>query len=140
MTPMMPHLPMFSPCAAVVASDEEPVFPGLSADDVLTLQFTRPTNRPDVSTTAKVNALLAFTPPLASALRGSWQGDGTWDYLVLTLLGTVNPNTSATFLASVRVSVLPGGACGTRQAPAQTSPWWTRLWVAPGATRRSPSS
>ncbi len=59
--------------AAVVATDPEPAFPGLSADDVVTVYWTAGTNRPDVTTTARVNALLAFTPPLASVLRASWQ-------------------------------------------------------------------
>ncbi len=98
----------------MLASDPEPILPGLSPDDVLTVYFTRPTNRPDVSTTARLHLLFAFTPPLASQARAAWQsGDdgvpGASESLVITLAGTLNPNISATLVPAIRVSVLPGG-------------------------------
>ncbi len=104
----------------MVASDPEPVFPGLSADDVLTLYFTRATNRPSVSSTAKVQALLGFDPPLASILRANWQAGpdevvtSAAERLVITLSGTVNANVQTTLVAAVRVSVLRSG--GLRDA------------------------
>jgi hypothetical protein len=91
------------------------VYPGLSPDDVLTVYFTRPTNHPDVTTTAKVQALLAFTPPLATTYRASWQigGDavmpGAADRLVIVLSGTVNTDIQSTLVAAVRVSMLRTG-------------------------------
>ncbi len=99
----------------IVASDAEPIAPGLSPDDVLTLLFTKPTNQPDVSTTAAILALLRFDPPLASAYRATWQTGGdvgdsdTRERLVVTLNGVVNADIVATLLSNVRVSVLPGG-------------------------------
>lgn len=60
-------------CAAVVASDLEPLFPGLSPDDSLTLYFTKPTNHPSVT---NVSALVSFSVPLASAVRALWQSGG----------------------------------------------------------------
>ncbi len=88
--------------------------PGLSPDDVLTVYFTKATNRPDITTTARVTALLGFAPGLASGLRASWQApDGTvpgaGDRLVITLSGTVHPDVLATLVSAVRMSVLPGG-------------------------------
>ncbi len=62
--------------SAIIASDPEPITPGLSPDDVLTLYFTRPTNQPDVSTTARVQALITFSPFLSTILRASWQSGG----------------------------------------------------------------
>ena len=99
---------------AVVASDPEPTLPGLSPDDILTLYFTRATNRPDVSTTPAVLALLTFTPPLASSLRATWVsgGDdvdpGAGERLIVTLAGVMNPDIQATLVPLVRVGVLPG--------------------------------
>jgi hypothetical protein len=106
-------------CAAIVASDPEPVFPGLSSDDVLTVYWTKATNQPDVSSTASVQALLGFEPPLASVLRASWQpgsdsGIPAAERLVITLSGAVNGDIAATLLSMVRVSVLPSG--GLRDA------------------------
>ncbi len=102
--------------AAIVASDPEPVFPGLSADDVLTVYWTKATNRPDVTTTAQVSALLSLTPPLATILRASWQAPGpsdtvagAGDRLVITLSGAVSADVVGTVVSAVRVSVLPGG-------------------------------
>ena len=105
--------------AAIVASDPEPLFPGLSADDVLTVYWTKATNRPDVTTTDRVNALLLFNPPLASVLRASWQApDGVVadakDRLVIALSGAVSNDVLGTVVPAVRVSVLPGG--GLRDA------------------------
>jgi hypothetical protein len=106
-------------CAAIVASDPEPVFPGLSPDDVLTVYWTKATNQPDVSSTASVQALLRFDPPLASVLRASWQpgsdsGIPAAERLLITLSGAVNGDIAATLLPMVRVSVLPSG--GLRDA------------------------
>ncbi len=89
--------------------------PGLSPDDVLTIYWTKATNRPDVTTTARVSTLLGITPNLASGLRASWQApdglvSGAGDRLVITLSGTVNTDVLATLVSSLRVSVLPGGA------------------------------
>jgi hypothetical protein len=112
---IVPLCPCAVRCAGILARDDEPIFPGLSADDVLTLYFTRATNRPDVSTSARVLALLAFIPPLATTYRASWQSGGddgdrnASERLIVTLAGTVNPDVAATLLSSVRVSVLPGG-------------------------------
>ncbi len=109
---------MFS--AATVAVDVEPVFPGLSADDVLTLYWTKATNRPDVSTTAKVLSLLSFSPPLASVLRATWQSGGdavvldAAERLVITLSGTVNSDIPSTLVPLVRITVLP--SAGLRDA------------------------
>ncbi len=110
---------MCHPCTAIVASDPEPVSPGLSADDVLTVYWTKATNRPDVSTSARVAALLSFSPTLASVLRASWQVPddavpGAGDQLVITLSGSTNSNVTATVVPAVRLSVLPGG--GLRDA------------------------
>ncbi len=104
---------------AIIASDPEPVFPGLSADDVLTVYWTKATNRPDVTTTDRVNALLSFSPPLASSLRASWQAPdggivGAGDRLVITLSGSVSDDVLGTVVPAVRVRVLPGG--GLRDA------------------------
>ncbi len=105
--------------AAVIASDPEPVSPGLSADDVLTLYWTKPTNRPDVTTPTRVSALLSFAPGLASVLRASWQAPddvvaGAGDRLVVTLSGLVNSNVTATLISAVRLGVRPGA--GLRDA------------------------
>ncbi len=105
--------------AAIVASDPEPVFPGLSADDLLTVYWTKATNRPDVSSTDRVNALLSFIPPLASSLRASWQAPdggivGAGDRLVITLSGSVSGDVLGTVVPALRVRVLPGG--GLRDA------------------------
>jgi hypothetical protein len=104
---------------AIVASDPEPVFPGLSADDVLTVYWTKATNRPDVTTTDRVNALLSFSPPLASSLRASWQAPGggvvgAGDRLVITLSGSVSTDVLGTVVPALRVSLLPSG--GLRDA------------------------
>ncbi len=95
------------------------MLPGLSADDVLTVYWTKATNRPDVTTTDRVNALLSFSPPLASVLRASWQEPdggvvGAGDRLVITLSGSVSSDVLGTLVPAVRVSVLPGG--GLRDA------------------------
>jgi hypothetical protein len=50
--------------------DPEPVVPGLSKGDVITLYFTKQTNSPDVSSTAAILNLLAFEPWLASSIQG----------------------------------------------------------------------
>ncbi len=105
--------------AAIVASDPEPVFPGLSTDDVLTVYWTKATSRPDVTTTDRLNALLSFSPPLATILRATWQDSdggvvGAEDQLVITLSGSVSNDVLGTIVPAVRVSVLPGG--GLRDA------------------------
>jgi hypothetical protein len=105
--------------AAIVASDPEPVFPGLSADDVLTVYWTKATNRPDVTSTDRVNALMSFSLPLASFLRASWQAPdggvvGAGDRLVVTLSGAVSSDVLGTVVPALRVSVLPSG--GLRDA------------------------
>jgi hypothetical protein len=93
---------------AILALDEEPLVPGLSADDVLTVYWTKATNRPDVSTTARVLALLSFAPPLASFMFATWQAGGdaavpeAAERLVVTLAGTVNPDIAATRVTQVR--------------------------------------
>jgi hypothetical protein len=102
------------------------MFPGLSPDDVLTLYFTKATNRPDVSTTARVAALLAFTPSLATVLRASWQAPdgvvpGAGDRLVITLSGSVNPDVVATVVSALRVSVLPGGGLRSAAGSSQSA-------------------
>jgi hypothetical protein len=123
--------------ADILASDAEPILPGLSPDDVLTLYFTRPTNQPDVSTSARVLALLAFSPPLATTYRATWQSGGddgdrnASERLIVTLSGAVNPDIAATLLSSVLVSVLPGG--GLRDA-AQASPVASIANVSVGGT------
>jgi hypothetical protein len=99
--------------AAIVASDPEPVSPGLSPDDVLTVYWTKATNRPDVTTADRVNALLSFSPPLATLLRASWQAldemvPGAGDRLVITLSGVVSSDVLASAVPAVRVSVLAG--------------------------------
>jgi hypothetical protein len=111
-----------------VASDAEPVFPGLSADDILTLYFTKATNRPDVSSTAAVLALLSFTPrTLASILRGTWLAGGdasdpdAAERLVITLAGTVDSNIEATLLSMVRVSVLATGGLTDARSISQST-------------------
>ncbi len=103
-----------SPVAAIVASDPEPVSPGLSADDVLTVYWTSATNKPDVSTTAKVLSLLSFTPSVAPVMSAYWNGPGTpnddvpnaGDRLVIILR---SPIVSDTPPEAVVVGVLPGG-------------------------------
>ncbi len=98
--------------------------PGLTPDDVLTVYWTKATNRPDVTNTTRVLALLGFSPPLASVLRASWQApdglvSGARDRLVITLSGAVSTDVVATLVSTIRVSVLPGGglrdASGTSQ-------------------------
>ncbi len=95
------------------------MFPGLSADDVLTVYWTRATNRPDVTTTELVTALLSFSVALATTLRASWQAPdggvvGAGDRLVITLSGTVSDDVLGTVVSGLRVSVLPSG--GLRDA------------------------
>jgi hypothetical protein len=91
--------------AAIVASDPEPLIPGLSADDELTVYWTKATNKPDVSTPQQLNALLRFTGASSPLVRrASWNGDG--DLLVM-ILG--QPSNSSTLLSELRMSVLPGG-------------------------------
>jgi hypothetical protein len=113
-THLHPPPPPTSP-PAILASDAEPIFPGLSADDILTIYFTRPTNRPDVSTQGKLLTLLAFSPALATTYRASWQSGGddgdrnASERLVITLSGAVLTDIAASLLPNVRVSVLPGG-------------------------------
>ncbi len=85
----------------------------------MTVFWTKATNRPDVSTPAKVNALVAFVPQLATSLSATWvagPGDAATspfpaaaERLVLTLSGPVNVDILATLVPAVRVSVLPGG-------------------------------
>jgi hypothetical protein len=117
--PLRSHLNL----PAIVASDPEPVFPGLSPDDLLTIYFTRPTNRPDVSTRAALLTLLEFSPPdLASVVRGSWvigvdpetPSAGPSERLLVTLSGVVSTNLTSTLISGVRVSLLPSG--GLRDA------------------------
>jgi hypothetical protein len=105
--------------SAIVANDPEPVSPGLSPDDVLTIYWTKATNRPDVTTTARVSAVLGLRPSLASVLRASWQAPdglvpGAGDRLVITLSGTMNSDVLATLVPAIRVNVLPAG--GLRDA------------------------
>jgi hypothetical protein len=110
-----PTRPTYGHPPAIVGSDIEPVFPGLSPDDVLTLYFTRPTNRPSVSSTLRVQALLSFTPPLATVLQANWQSGGddvqpnAAERLVITLSGTVNNDVVGTLVSAVRVSILRSG-------------------------------
>jgi hypothetical protein len=112
--PPVPALSCFwSHGSAAVASDPEPVLPGLSPDDTLTLYFTKPTNRPHVSSTAAVETFLALSPPLASVYRATWQAGGdsahptAAERLVISLLGVVNADISATLVPSVRINILP---------------------------------
>jgi hypothetical protein len=112
-----PDPPPFMP--AILASDPEPVSPGLSPDDVLTIYWTKATNRPDVTTTVRVSTMLSFSPSLAGVLRASWQAPddlvpGAGDRLVITLSGTMNADVVATVVPAIRVTVLPGG--GLRDA------------------------
>ncbi len=100
-----------------MASDPEPVFPGLSPDDVITLYFTKTTNHPDVT---NVSRLLTFQPPLATVVRATWQSGGdalvpsAAQRLVVTLGGTVNPDIEATLVTAARVSLMSTG--GLRDA------------------------
>jgi hypothetical protein len=116
----MPLLAFVWAVPAMVGADLEPVYPGLSPDDVLTLYFTRSTNRPSVSSTAKVLSLLSFDPPLATVLRATWQTGpdevvtDAAERLVISLSGVVNSDVTATLMSRIRVSVLRGG--GLRDA------------------------
>ena len=56
---------------------------GVGAGDVLVVAFDKPTNRPAVSTTAAVDALLTFGSPLGQAYTGAWS---TKSELTLTLV------------------------------------------------------
>ena len=104
----------------VIASNPEPVFPGLSSGDQLTLYFTRPTNRPDVSTTAALLTLLEFRPSfLSTRPRGVWVAGsggvaGAQEQLVIALLGNVDTNITASETNVVTVTLKPQG--GLRDA------------------------
>jgi hypothetical protein len=89
--------------------------PGLSADDELTVYWTSTTNQPDVSSPAKLQALLLFTPPsVGPVISATWKGPSesddvvpnAGDRLVIILR---DPSNSSTPPGAVRMSVLPGG-------------------------------
>jgi hypothetical protein len=121
--PQPPPLP-YPPAA--LASDPEPLIPGLSPDDVLTLYFTKATNQPDVSSTTKVLSLLVFDPPLATVLSATWHKGGdvaqpsAAERLVIALQGRTSDNAVTSAVGVATVSVLPTGrltsADGTSQA------------------------
>lgn len=116
--------------------DPEPVVPGLSRGDVLTLYFTKQTNSPDVSSTAAILNLFAFEPWLATSIQGlvccfpflfwvvslvdlrcltQWMIGGDELYpqaaqrLALVLSGTLNLNKSATAMGVAGVRMLATG-------------------------------
>jgi hypothetical protein len=71
--PLLPHgCPAAWARAGVFASDKEPLLPGLSVDDSLTLYFTKPTNTPDVGTPEALWALVGVQPNLAGQLSAAW--------------------------------------------------------------------
>ena len=66
--PCLPHA-----VAGVYAGDTEPLFPGLSENDILTLYFTKPTNMPDVSTPERLWSLVNVEPVLAEQVEAVWK-------------------------------------------------------------------
>lgn len=75
-------------------SDEEPLSPGLSNDDVITLFFSRATNQPDVSSLARIRLVVQISPPsLSTNMLGAWLPGGAEPFpnagsrLVLTITG-----------------------------------------------------
>jgi hypothetical protein len=62
---------------SAVASNPPPIIPALSARDVLTITFTKPTNQPPAGTDAQIHALLVFSSPIGVGLVGAWNAAGT---------------------------------------------------------------
>ena len=97
----------------VVASNPPPVFPGLSIGDQLTVYFTKPTNRPDVTSVAALNSLLVISPLLATVVKAQWLagGDDTipaaQERLVVTFLGNLTTDITKTLVTNCRVSISP---------------------------------
>ena len=60
---------------SVVASNPPPIFPMLSSGDIVTITFSRPTNRPAVDTEPELRALVNFSAPVGTRLRGAWNGN-----------------------------------------------------------------
>ncbi len=105
-------------CApGVVASDEEPIAPGLSLDDTLTLFFAKPTSQPDVSTPARVRALISISPAsLATTVRGVWVVGGAAPYA----------NAAEQVRCSAPADLLRGRAVTARRGNPRGSPFFAR--------------
>ena len=94
---------------SIVASNPPPVVPALSARDVLTITFSKPTNAPRVSDDAEIHALLVFSSSIGVALTGSWNSAGTVLAITVgstsTIDGKVIVNPAATRVGVLRVSL-----------------------------------
>jgi hypothetical protein len=107
----------------VTADDPEPVLPGISDGDTLTLRFTKATNAPPVGDANDLAALLAFSAPLydgpvtqsPTRLTGRWVAGNT--QLVLTLMDTRNVS-----IVDTRIGLLAVNVTGVRDASGLSSP------------------
>ena len=107
----------------VTANDPEPVLPGISDGDTLTLWFTKATSAPPVGDANDLAALLSFSAPLfdgpvtqaPTRLTGRWVGGNT--QLVLTLMDTRNVS-----VVDTRIGLLTVNVSGIRDSTGVSSP------------------
>ena len=104
---------------SMIASDPEPIVPGLSSDDVLTIYFTKATNRPALTVASAqdpvqndtASAFVVIEPWLCTQYVAVWQsgGDavvpGAAERVVIRMTGTINPDVVGTEIAAVNVSL-----------------------------------
>ncbi len=79
-----PGNPPFGPAlVSATADDPDDADVVYSDDDTVTIEFSTPTNKPDVSNSAAIAALFDMTSSLGDALTGVWDAEG--DTLTITI-------------------------------------------------------
>lgn len=114
---------------ALVADDPGDEDAVVSDGDIITLWFDRDTNRPDVSDTTAMDALLAWTHPIGAAYHGVWEQD---DRLMIKLDDATG---AAPIIGLTRATLRAGGnlrAKGDASPPSTAvSPPLTGNWGIP---------
>jgi len=106
-------------------------------DDVLTVTFDTPTNRPSVATKANLNSLFIFSQNLGTNYVGTWITSSVLKITILDATGATPPtiggltltakasgnlkNEAGTSLASTSISPALAGSFGDKAGPAFTS-------------------
>jgi hypothetical protein len=89
---------------SAVASNPPPVIPSLSAGDILTITFSKPTNAPPMYNDAEIHAVLVFSSFIGVGLVGAWNHDAS--SVAITIGATNAPDGTTVDLAATAVGVL----------------------------------
>lgn len=96
---------------SATASNPSPIAPGISSGDILTLTFTKATNKPAVGTDADIANLILLSSPIGVNNVGTWMAGGT--VLVVTIGTPQLANGGNLDPFATRIGVLTVGVRGS---------------------------